>query len=397
MSQIQAASQGPCPEVANELTRELGGFDCSGSPVVEFRNPADLTHWTMPLLEVLILAGAVLALWYAVRRLRRHGDPTNLALMIGGLAYLTINEPPLYFPNKFGLMEQVGLNFVHNVFIVQFMWDRLPLYISALYIALPMLAYEAVRVTGVFRRYGLLPGALAVGFVHSAFYEIFDTIGPQLSWWKWNHDAPSNSVFLDAVPVGSITLYSAVSIAGLALGLGLFVGRQTWAGNAPRGRSLVWRTAAVGATALVVMLAVGALESVVRGLGGGDGAYAVVLYLELAIVWVGGALALGASWLAGRREGTAVSSVYSRVYGWSSLAAFPFFWAVSIPSRLDAVDGVTPQGPELGNLPFVLLCFAAATFVTLVAGHGGPLEDEDAQDTGERGSRVDPVGSATQA
>lgn len=370
-------SQGPCPEVANELTRELGGFDCTGSPVVEVRSPTDLTHWTMPLLEVLILAGAVFAVWYAVRRLRRHGDPTNLALMIGGLSYLTVNEPPLYFPQKFGLMDEVGLNFVHNVFTVQLMYDRLPLYISALYVALPMLAYEAVRVTGVFQRYGLLAGSLAVGFVHSAYYEIFDTLGPQLSWWRWNPDAPSNSVFLDAVPVGSITLYSAVSIAGLAFGVGLLVGRPTWAGRPPRGRSLVGRTIAVGAIALVVMVAVGAFERVVRGLGGGDTAYGVVLYLELAIVWVGGAVALVASWSAARREGVAEASTYSRVYGWSFLAAFAFFWAVSVPSRLDAVDGVTPQGTELGNLPFVLLCFVAALGATLIAGHGGPLRDTE--------------------
>ncbi len=364
-------SPGPCPEVANEITRELGGFDCSGSPVVEVRNPADLTHWTMPLLEVVILAGAVFALWYAVRRLRQHGDPTNLALMFGGLFYLTVNEPVLYFPHKFGLMDDVGLNFVHNVFTVQLMYDRLPLYISALYIALPMLAYEAVRVTGVFRRYGLVAGALAVGFVHSAYYEIFDTLGPQLSWWAWNRDAPSNSVFLDAVPVGSITLYSAVSVAGLAFGLGLLVGRPTWAGRPPRGIRLVLGTFAVGVFALVVMLSVGAFERVVRGLGGGDDAYAVVLYVELAIVWVGGAIALVASWRAARREGTAEASLYSRVYGWSYLAAFAFFWAVSIPSRLDAEDGITSRGTELGNLPFATLCFVAAIGVTLIAGHAG--------------------------
>lgn len=361
-------NQGPCPEVANELTRQMGGFDCSGSPVLELRNPTDLTHWTMPLLEVLIIAGGVFALWYAIRRLRQHGDPTNLALMLGGLAYLTVNEPPLYFPNKFGLMEQVGLNFVHNAFTVQLMFDRLPLYIMALYIALPMLAYEAVRVTGVFQRYGLLAGSLAVGFVHSAYYEIFDHLGPQFTWWAWNKDAPSNSVFLEAVPVGSITLYSAVSVAGLAFGLGLLVGRPTWAGRPPRGWALVGRTLLVGTFALGVMLAVGSLEQVVRALGGGDTAYGALLYTELALVWVLGAVALVASWRAGRRDGTAESSLYVRLYGWSFLATFAFFWAVSIPQRLDAVDGVTQEGTDLGSLPFVALCFVAAIAVTVMTG-----------------------------
>ena len=34
-------------------------------------------------------------------------------------------------------------------------------------------------------KYGVLLGAVCVGFVHHAFYEIFDQLGPQLRWWEW--------------------------------------------------------------------------------------------------------------------------------------------------------------------------------------------------------------------
>ena len=104
----------------------------------------------MPVLELVIIAGAVFALVHAVRRLRA-GDPINLALWFASLVYLFVTEPPLYFPEWFGLDEQFGFIFAHNVFTVQFMWDRLPLYIIAIYPALSQLAYEVVRVLGVFR------------------------------------------------------------------------------------------------------------------------------------------------------------------------------------------------------------------------------------------------------
>ncbi len=75
----------------------------------------------------------MLALVLAIVRLRRNGDPTNLVLWFGATAYLFIIEPPLYFPAAFGIEEQVDTMFAHNVFTVDFMWGRLPLYIVAIY------------------------------------------------------------------------------------------------------------------------------------------------------------------------------------------------------------------------------------------------------------------------
>ncbi len=91
------------------IVAELG-FDCADAhPIVTLRNPAGLAGWTLPVLELLIVAGAVFALAHAIRRLRRDGDPTNLALWIASLVYLFVIEPPLYFPGWFGLDEPIGL------------------------------------------------------------------------------------------------------------------------------------------------------------------------------------------------------------------------------------------------------------------------------------------------
>ena len=66
-----------------------------------------------------MVAGAALSLAHAVSR-RRAGDPTPLALWIAALVYLAVVEPPLYFPDVFGIEDRVGLVFVHNEFTVQF-------------------------------------------------------------------------------------------------------------------------------------------------------------------------------------------------------------------------------------------------------------------------------------
>ena len=108
-------------------------------------------------------------------------------------------EPPLYFPEWFGLDQQYGFIFAHNLFTVQFMWDRLPLYIVAFYPVISQLAYELVRSLGIFRRRGALAGSVAVAFACQVFYEVFDHIGPQLKWWAWNHGQPHRQPSRDGV------------------------------------------------------------------------------------------------------------------------------------------------------------------------------------------------------
>ncbi len=148
-----------CTPTFADLASRLGFLDTAGG-LVEVRNPVALQNWTLPVLELTVIVGAVLALGYAIVRLRRHNDPTNLVLWFGAIAYLLIIEPPLYFPGAFGIADHVDTMFAHNVFTVDFLWGRLPLYIVAIY---PMMATVASRSSapGVFRRYGSLSARFA--------------------------------------------------------------------------------------------------------------------------------------------------------------------------------------------------------------------------------------------
>jgi hypothetical protein len=59
----------------------------------------------------------------------------------------------------------MGLTFVHNQFSVQFLYDRLPLYIVAMYPVYSYVAYVLVQRTGIFKRYNPLIAAVCVAFV----------------------------------------------------------------------------------------------------------------------------------------------------------------------------------------------------------------------------------------
>ena len=117
-----------------QVADPLGGIPCETAPaLVSVRSPFDLANGTLPVVEALMVAGAVAAFVHAWLWWRRRGDPTNLALWSATVVYVLLLEPPLYFPEQFGLSDQVGLIFVHNLFSVQFLFDRLPLYIVALF------------------------------------------------------------------------------------------------------------------------------------------------------------------------------------------------------------------------------------------------------------------------
>ncbi|QUQ63837.1 hypothetical protein [Kutzneria sp. CA-103260] len=261
-----------CGSQAEAVTRGLG-FDCHDvSPVVSVRFPWELANWTMPALELLVIGGAVLALVHAVRR-HRAGDPTNLALWFASLVYLFVTEPPLYFPEWFGLDHIYGFIFAHNRFTVQFMDDRLPLYIVAFYPMFTQLVYEVVRSLGIFRRRGPLLGAVAVAFVCQVFYEVFDQIGPQLRWWAWN---PANVIVnqpaLGSVPMTSMLLFASVSMAAMTY----LVVRL--AGNG-------WLVLLAGVLTPLAMVVAGLPSSLFQG---NTTAQAWVLGVELALVWVAG-------------------------------------------------------------------------------------------------------------
>ncbi|MGW7601530.1 hypothetical protein [Streptomyces antimycoticus] len=301
------------------------------------------------------------ALVHAWRRWRRDGDPINISLWFASIAYLAVIEPPLYFPGWFGLKEHVGLIFSHNVFTVQFMYDRLPLYIVAFYPALSQLAYELVRVLGVFTRRGLLAGSLAVAFACQAFYEIFDQLGPQLKWWAWNPDNEMiNEPALASVPMNSMLLFASVSFGAMTYLVVRLVGATDGRGTLT-GRQISLRTVAAGALTPLAMTVAGVPSNAFRG-EDQLGIQRAILDAELALVWIVGLCLLADPW---RARGTHLVPValppFARIYPALYLGVHIVLWLVALPAYFTAADGITEQGAPIGSLWYTVLCTVAAT------------------------------------
>lgn len=202
-----------CTDEFARLAAQMGGLRCDASPFITLRNPFSLQHWTMPLIELTLVAGAVGCLVHALRWRRVRGDSSNLVIWFAGICCLLLIEPIAYFPQWFGLEEKMGLPFVHNQFTVQFLYDRLPLYIVAMYPFFGYAAWVLVQRAGIFRRYNPLVGASCVATVFFSLYEVIDMVGPQFRWWVWNeklstsvpkqhHETPSAAEYF--VPIEGI-------------------------------------------------------------------------------------------------------------------------------------------------------------------------------------------------
>jgi hypothetical protein len=320
---VVAAALGPCHPDFTALAATLGGIDCAtANPVVTVRDPGELHSWTQPVLELVTVVGAVAALIHAILWWRRHGDPANLGLWLSTVVYVLILEPPLYFPDLFGLDDQVGLIFVHNVFTVQFLYDRLPLYIVALYPAMTYLAYALVQRTGILDRRHPLIGAACVAVVFHAAYEIFDQLGPGLRWWAWNPAAPSNTPMLGDAPLTSAVIFAAAAPFGTAL-----LARLLLAGRPLR----VWRVVAVGVLTPLAMMVFSA-PTLLFG--------PAVLWVELAVLAIVAVLAFR------RREGS--PDLFAPIAGAVYLAVMALLWTA-------------------GNAPPVVLIYALLWAGTLAA------------------------------
>lgn len=334
-----------CGPGAEAVTRELG-FDCHDvSPVVSARWPWELANWTMPLLEVIIVGGAVFALVHAIRR-HRAGDPTNLALWFASLVYLLVTEPPLYFPEWFGLDHVYGFIFAHNRFTVQFMWDRLPLYIVAFYPAFSQLAYELVRSLGIFARRGAFTGSVAVAFTCQVFYEVFDHIGPQLKWWAWNMDNDIvNHPALASVPMNSMLLFASVSMGAMTYLVVRLASR--W--------SLVPSILVAGVLTPPAMTIAGIPSSFFKG---NSTAQAWVLGVELVLLWLVGIWTVVSNLRSTDRAPDV--STFARYYPAVYLGGMAVIWLSALPAYFATGTGTTSDGTPIGSGPYALACFAGA-------------------------------------
>lgn len=220
-----------CTPRFRELADSLGGVACEDAhPLVYLRDPRHLADATMPVIELLILLGAVLAFRHAWRVHRSTGDATHLGVCLAAVAYVLVLEPPLYFPALFGIDDYVSAVFVHNEFTVGLLYHRLPLYILLLYPALVYLAWVLVERLGVLARHGRVRGAVVasvcVGAVHQGFYSIFDQYGPDHLWWAWDDQARVNALTIGEVPMASTVNFALVMPTSFALACFLVLRRR---------------------------------------------------------------------------------------------------------------------------------------------------------------------------
>ena len=349
-----------------QLVERLGGFTPQNIESWAFvKSPFTLSHWTMNVIEVLLIVGALCGLRHSIARFKA-GESVYLGFWLASAIFMLALEIPVYFPEKLGAPDN-ALFFIHNEFSVQFFFGRAPLYILALYPAIMYASFVLVRQTGLFdQRWGAVIGALGVGVVHHVFYEIFDHFGPQYGWWTWNY--PNFTSSLASVPVSSMVGFAFVGPIALTLATQLLVPKSVVADNGDaKDASRRVRRFALGT------LLAGLLTPVIFVLLTLNTWFSL-LGIELtprsemvaSVVTVGMALLLTVGQLL---RLTTFSSralwAYSKAYLALFLVVFAALWLYALPDYFSAVEGINAQGYPVGSLPYVLGCSGLAIFFLL--------------------------------
>ena len=349
-----------------QLVERLGGFSPENIASWAFvKSPFTLSHWTMNVIEVLLILGALWGLRHSMARFKA-GESIYLGFWLASVIFMLALEIPVYFPEKLGAPDN-ALFFIHNEFSVQFFFGRAPLYILALYPAIMYASFVLVRQAGLFdQRWGALIGALGVGVVHHVFYEIFDHFGPQYGWWTWNY--PNFTSSLASVPVSSMVSFAFVGPIALTLATQLLVPKSVVVQKTPtmpgdrrvRGFALGTLLAGLLTPIIFVMLTLNTWFSVL-GIN-----LTPRLEMLASAVLVGGALGLTLrQFLRLTSFSTEGLWHYSRAYLALFLSVFSGLWLYALPDYLVATNGLTPQGFPIGSLTYVLGCMAFALFFLL--------------------------------
>lgn len=163
--------------------------------VLFLNDPTQLMHWSMPLLELLMISGALLALAHAWKKLRSEGRPAYLCTWLATICYGLIVEILSY-----NFVD----NFWHGEFTVMLYYNHLPLYIMLLY---PATLYPTFLLVKSFELpdglWGRVQEACCMSFIAQMLYIPFDNLGPMLHWWIWDASAPSLQPFWHSVPATS--------------------------------------------------------------------------------------------------------------------------------------------------------------------------------------------------
>ena len=388
---VLVAAVETCTAEFLRLARQVGGIDCAGDPIVTLKSPFTLDHWTMPLLEATMIVGAIACLVHAVRRKRATGDASNLVVWWAGILSLVLIEPITYFPQWFGLEEELGLQFVHNQFSVQFFYNRLPLYIVALYPMFACLTYALVQRTGVFQRRDAVVSAVCVAFTFHVLYEIFDMIGPQMRWWVWNSDLDLLKPAVGVVPYSDLQAFA----FGVPLGIALLT-RLVGAARAPSGRRIVAAIVLVSLGTWPVMF-ITSIPATLLDLVSVDieTARIVGTWLILSTAGLITAWALADAYRArtrgetDERDGTEWER-FPLVAGVSYLIILGIVWIQALPAYLEARNDITPEGDPIGSLPYAIGS-AAISIAILVAAYRGRAARVSGDAVAHAGKEVAPT------
>ena len=354
-----------CTPRFQELADSLGGIPCEGARKVAYlNNPFDLPDPMMPFVELLMVSGAVLALWHAIRTLRRTGSAVNLGVWIAAVVYVAVLEPPLYFPAAFGIDDYVPAIFVHNVFTVGFVNERMPLYILSLYPALVYLTWVIVERLGIRARHpgvrGALLTAVCLGFIHHCIYEIFDHLGPQRLWWAWDYREALTSDRIGSVPASSIVNFALVMPTAFAFLALLILTRKP----RPALRSVLLGAVAVGVLTPIVSMP-GQLPVTYLDLVDDPNRVLVRWILVLMVVGAGVITLreIVASWRAPGPRPQGFLGWYPLAYVGTYLATFVVLWAWALPQTLGSENGVTDDGRPVGSLAYVVGCLVLSLLI----------------------------------
>ncbi|MBE7191689.1 MAG: hypothetical protein INR66_04315 [Gordonia polyisoprenivorans] len=349
-----------CTAEFERLATTLGGVRCDGNPFITLTNPFDLANWTLPLIELLLVAGAAAGLVHAIRWRRRTGDPSNLIVWIASVLCLLLIEPIAYFPQWFGLENALGLTFAHNQFTVQFLYNRMPLYIVAMYPVFGYLSYVLIQRTGILRSNPVI-AATTVAFTFHCFYEIVDTVGPQWRWWVWNADLATSKPALGSIPLVNLQAFSLGIPFAIALVTILLTRRRANVG-VPLGVLgvcvLVWPVMFLTSAPSFVLDLAGMSTQSARS------------WATWGLVVVAGVVTVAALAANLRRgiPGDLPRDRFPLVASVVYLVASAVFWGAAIPDYLDARGGFTPDGAPIGSLPYAIVTFALS-IALLVATH----------------------------
>ncbi|MFZ3267708.1 MAG: hypothetical protein WA622_01920 [Mycobacterium sp.] len=354
-----------CTTEFARLTAKMGGLHCDANPFITLTNPFSLQHWTLPLIELTLVAGALACLAHALRWRRVRGDSSNLVIWLAGIFCLLLIEPIAYFPQWFGLEQRMGLTFVHNQFTVQFLYDRLPLYIVAMYPFFGYAAWVLVQHAGIFRRYNPFVGASCVTVVFFSLYEVIDMVGPQFRWWVWNEKLSTSVPTLGHVPYVNLQAFSIALPFAMAL-VTLFVTKpgqvsaRTVARNVMLVCVLVWPILFLSSLPSLLMTLVGIRVDTSR---------IVATWLMIGVLGVVTIAAFIGAYRARRDDSVKFPSSMDRDYfGLGLVGSYLAVAAVcsiaALPEYLNAKDGFSATGSRTGSLPFAIIMMAVAVALT---------------------------------